>query len=390
MSHNISMNRQTRQYNFTRRAGSVAAWHGLGKETKTQVIADWIFDADLDYSLEKVPMFIQREDTIDVGGFSVPVNRLIQSNDGYALRRSDTGAFLCSIGPNTHVLQNRFAFTSFQPFLDAKLAEMDCAMGLDNDKRIVVTAKVIGATMEIIKGDAIECYIALAHAHDNSLSVHSMLTPTRIVCQNTLRMAIDDERSRIVKIRHGRDVETRVSEAQANIADAIALFRENCEQVYKPMSRTPINEKGAIDYFKRVFKMEPNKETGVLATRTQNTLDSLLAALDRNTRAASDVLDLAKEMRQIEEKQADEKAQEYKSLLEMCLSNMEAGKGAEIPNVRGTVWGAYNAVTEVLTHDKGRSPQSLINSNLFGPNAKTNDKALDIAMEYVSAGTAIA
>lgn len=380
------------KFHFTRRAGSSAPWWSkTTNETSGDDIAQWLTDAFLDYSLERVPFYTQSQGMSDVGGFDVPFLRTQTASDIFAVVRTDTGAYVCSVGPHTTLLQNRFAFRSFQPFLDAGLARLETAMGLDDDKRVVITAEVIGATQEIVKGDAVACNIALAHAHDNSLSVHSMLTPVRIVCQNTLRMAIDDERSRIIKIRHGRDVETKVTEAQANIADAIALFNQNCDNVYRPMSKTPINAAGAKEYFKRVFGFKPNPETKKFATRTQNSLDALMASFDREVNATNTILEMAKELRQREERDADIKADENKQLLEMCLASMEGNaKGANVPGVLGTVWGAYNAVTDILTHDRGRNAQSLVNSNLFGPNAKTNDKAIDIAMEMVNVGSGVA
>src|SRR5690606_10854332 len=61
----------------------------------------------------------------------------------------------------------------------------------------------------------------------------------------------------------------------------------------------------------------------------------------------------------------------------------EGGRGAELS--RGTLWGAYNAVTEYITHERGRSDDARVESAWFGEGARLARRALDVALEFARA-----
>jgi hypothetical protein len=56
----------------------------------------------------------------------------------------------------------------------------------------------------------------------------------------------------------------------------------------------------------------------------------------------------------------------------------EAGRGAEL--APGTMWSAFNAVTEFLTHKRGRTADARVDSQWFGDSAKLTERALDLAL----------
>ena len=58
----------------------------------------------------------------------------------------------------------------------------------------------------------------------------------------------------------------------------------------------------------------------------------------------------------------------------------ESGKGTDIVGVRGSYWGAYNAVTEYLSYSKGRTSNNRMDSLWFGVNGNLNHRALDTAL----------
>ena len=65
-------------------------------------------------------------------------------------------------------------------------------------------------------------------------------------------------------------------------------------------------------------------------------------------------------------------------------SAVETGKGADIAGVRGTYWGAYNALSEYLNYTKGRNGNNRMDSLWFGQNKTMSQKALDTALELTS------
>jgi hypothetical protein len=62
------------------------------------------------------------------------------------------------------------------------------------------------------------------------------------------------------------------------------------------------------------------------------------------------------------------------------LPLFESGKGNDMAGVKGTAWAAYNAVTEYLTHTRGRSIDNRLDSLYFGQGATLNRKALQLAI----------
>jgi hypothetical protein len=59
----------------------------------------------------------------------------------------------------------------------------------------------------------------------------------------------------------------------------------------------------------------------------------------------------------------------------------EEGIGNDIDGVAGSLWAAYNAVTEFTTHHRGHSANSRLNSLWFGDSKKVNERALKAAMD---------
>ena len=56
------------------------------------------------------------------------------------------------------------------------------------------------------------------------------------------------------------------------------------------------------------------------------------------------------------------------------------GRGNDLPSVRGTLWTAYNAVTEYLSYGRGASADSRLNSLWFGDSANVSNAAFEAAL----------
>ena len=80
----------------------------------------------------------------------------------------------------------------------------------------------------------------------------------------------------------------------------------------------------------------------------------------------------------------DEMSTRSKNITLAIESLFEGGKGTDIVGVRGSYWGAYNAVTEYLSYSKGRTSNNRMDSLWFGVNSNLNHKALDTALRMSS------
>jgi phage/plasmid-like protein (TIGR03299 family) len=300
-------------------------WHGLGTALEEADLHDWPSaskKAGLDWDVELVPLV-----TADTQA----------KVDHRAVRRSTDGKVLGVVGPRYAPLQNKDAFGWFQPFLDTREAALHTAGSLRGGSRIWVLAKLNRDPLVIAEGDAIEKFILLSHGHDGSLAVRCGFTPIRVVCQNTLSMAHGSDASKLIRIKHTRDVLENLANIREVMDLANAEFEATAEQ-FRLLARKSINQTDLRNYVRRVLKIEDEQE---ISTRSRNIIEEIVRLAD-------------------------------------------AGRGNDLPSIRGTFWSAYNGVSEYLTYNRGRSADNRLNSLWFGDSAVLNRHALQVAVEMAA------
>lgn len=299
-----------------------APWHGLGTALEQSDLYDWqktCEKAGLSWGVELVPLV-----TADA---QAKVTHK-------AVRRTTDGRTLGVVGPRYTPLQNNDAFGWFQPFLDAKEAALHTAGSLRHGSRIWVLAKLNRTPLVVAQGDEVEKFILLSHGHDGSLAVRVGFTPVRVVCQNTLSMAHGSDASKLIRVKHTRDVHENLANIREIMDVANSEFEATAEQ-YRLLARKSINQADLRRYVKNVFKVEEEEEG---STRLKN-------------------------------------------IMEQVIELAEAGRGNELPSVRNTLWTAYNGVSEWLGYQRGNSQDNRLNSLWFGDGANINRHALEVAVE---------
>jgi phage/plasmid-like protein (TIGR03299 family) len=355
-------------------------WHKLGKVLpEAPTIAQAIEAAGLNWDVILSDAYFPGKDENGNTVFN-PLPDYVK-----VVTRSDTGEILGTVGPNTHPLQNRQAFDFFQPYLDAKEASLETAGALRGGSRVWVLASINRDPLEIVKGDEVLKYVLLSHAHDNSLAVRVGFTPIRVVCANTLRLAHGDKASKLIRIRHTSQVVQNLEKVRETMNLADREFQATAEQ-YRALATRAVNPADLKTYIKTVFDMK-TREDGTMAKQTQTTLDDVLKLHEKRTGIVQEILAevAAREA-------ADAKAhQEIGAMLldtvvDKVTENFEAGKGSDIPAARGSYWTAYNAVTEYLAWNRGRSDESRLDSTWYGNNFRTNGDALKVALDMSGVG----
>ena len=319
-------------------------WHGLGKRFK-----DPIYDVDvalkgagLDFEvglreLATAPCEPKQDEEGNIITPAYSGGEIVQARATY---RKDTDAILGVVGMRYRPLQNKAAFAPFQPFLDAKEAHIECAGVLFEGKRIWVLAKLNRDDADVVKGDPITKYLLLSHSHDGTLAIHYGLTPVRVVCANTESMARNASVSSLFRLKHTAKAEERLQEISKIVNVADASFETTIEQ-YRALAAKGINTKDLEKYVKIVLGVDPDKDEADISTRMKNTMESVIA-------------------------------------------KFEGGKGNTLPGVKGTWWAAYNAASEFLSHERGRSQEGRVNQLWFGQAANMNQLALDKAVEMAT------
>jgi phage/plasmid-like protein (TIGR03299 family) len=355
MSHELEINKETGEASMFY-VGDVP-WHGLGTKLEAPPTSEEaIKAAKLDWTVETQPLFM---DDPTYGKVAVPRRAVIRSTD----RR-----LLGTVGEEWHPLQNVEAFKFFDPIVVAGEAQYHTAGALFEGSRVWVLAKLARAAMEIVPGDMVEKFLLLSNSHDGSLALRVGFTPIRVVCNNTLTEAHGSERSMLVKIRHTARVKDSLEAMREVINMTNARFEATAEQ-YRELAARDIDKDDLEKYVKIVFT--PPKGNGGGSTPPT-------APSGGNGTPPASEGGPATELAPAEEEAS------CKRILPKVTELFESGRGTEIKGVRGTWWGAYNAVTEYLTHERGKTQDARLNNLWFGDSVNINRRALENALRMAN------
>lgn len=303
-------------------------WHGLGKKVDhAMTSAEAIKEAGLDWEVITSPIFDKTQD-----GY-----REVQTHK--AVIRQDTNTVLGIVGKDRYTpVQNREAFSFFDAVVGEKAAMYHTAGALGNGERVWILAKLPGDIV-VLKNDVVEKYLLLANSHDGTLRLTMMFSPIRVVCQNTLNLALGDESETKVRLKHTPNIGLKTNKIQEALGIAnrkYTLFSE----LSKKLAVTQLTVQAWESYRNRVVGVDTGKE---IPTRTQNTLLRLTELF-------------------------------------------ESGKGTDIKGVKGTSWAGFNAFAEYVDFAKGRrgkenQEENRANDLLFGQGALLKQRAWDLAID---------
>lgn len=288
------------------------AWHGLGTVLdEPPTVSEAIVEARLDWKVTKEPLYTKEAEVDTVGP---PLLR--QAPDHNALVRSSDRKILGVAGGRYRPLQNIEAFEFFNPFLEKKVATLETAGSLMGGRVVWVLAKLNDFEDEVVANDPVQAHLLLSNSHTGSGAVRVIFTPTRVVCWNTLSAAEAAPKS-IVKVVHSKNLTNSLTAVQDAVDVANKTFAFTLAD-YRAMARKDITVEGLKNYVRDVLSVP------------------------------AEVKDMPRAWEGIE-------------------AAFEGGPGSDIPGVDGTVWGAYNAVTHWVDHQRGRTDESRLTASWFQP-----------------------
>lgn len=317
-------------------------WHGLGQKLDNPpTAAEAIKAAGLDWSVTVHPM----EAWIEVDGQEV----CLPAQNRMVVRDSDHKR-LSEVGPRWVPLQNSDAFEWFDPFIKSGECSFETAGSLFEGERIWVLAKLNRDPMVIAGNDTVNKYLMLSNNHSDKRSARVSLSPIRTVCANTLAATFKNKSTKFLGVKHTAKIKDNLNAVREIINTANADFEATAEQ-YRALTKLQVDQDLLKKYIKLVFKEEEKDEAAV---------------------------EQAEEKRKYTVKEDDARLIENK-----IIPLFEGGKGAQLPGVRGTMWAAFNSVTEYLNWHTGRTMDARLDSLWFGQNSSINRRALDVALELV-------
>jgi phage/plasmid-like protein (TIGR03299 family) len=301
-------------------------WHGLGNQlAPRQSIDVWAKQAGMDWEILDSPVrFITSKS-------NNPFGEILSFDDNKVLYRSDTQSPLSVVSQRYQVVQPREILEFYRDLTKVSGFELETAGVLKGGKKFWALAKT-GQDFALKGNDVTNGYILLALACDGTLATTAQFTSIRVVCNNTLAVALAGGCS-AVKVPHNTTFDAQAVKRQLGIS---VSNWDNFMYSMKTLSERKVKGKEAQNYFLRVFTDQGKPAVGT-----------------SNERSMSKTLELFE----------------------------GRGRGADLDSAKGTAFGLLNAVTEFVDHErKARSTDNRLDSAWFGQGATIKQKALEQAL----------
>jgi phage/plasmid-like protein (TIGR03299 family) len=241
------------------------AWHGLG------VVVDGLMTAEeclhrvpeLASPIVPEPVYAKNPNT----GLFVPI-------DGYVANvRSEDFKPLAIVGERYKILQNVEALSFLDDLVDSGEAKYEAVISLKDGAKVSLLAR-LPREVKIGGMEELSTFILLSNSHDGSSAITLAATPVRVVCQNTLTLALSTAK-RTFKVRHTSSLSGRLSEARTALGvvfNYMAEFEETADQLLN----TSFTDAQFEEFLASLIVMPEDEGRGkTIATNTHDAIRSI-------------------------------------------------------------------------------------------------------------------
>lgn len=212
-------------------------WHGLGTMVmEAPESKEALRLAGLDWKVLQEPVYTEKEELIQ----------------GYKANVRDRDRRVLGVVTDRYkVIQNEEAFA----FTDALLGEgvrYETAGSLQDGRRVWLLARL--PREYIIMGDRITPYMVFSNTHDGSGAVKTALTPIRVVCNNTLNLALQSAK-RCWSLVHTGNISGKIEEAKNTLLMA-DTYMTALGQEFEKLREIKLSEKQVLDYMNLLLPIE--------------------------------------------------------------------------------------------------------------------------------------
>lgn len=212
-------------------------WHGLGTMVmEAPESKEALRLAGLDWKVLQEPVYTEKEELIQ----------------GYKANVRDSDRKVLGVVTDRYkVIQNEEAFA----FTDALLGEgvrYETAGALQDGRRVWLLARL--PREYIIMGDRITPYMVFSNTHDGSGAVKTALTPIRVVCNNTLNLALQSAK-RCWSMVHTGNISSKIEEAKNTLLLA-DTYMTALGQEFEKLREIKLSEKQVLDYMNLLLPIE--------------------------------------------------------------------------------------------------------------------------------------
>jgi phage/plasmid-like protein (TIGR03299 family) len=306
-------------------------WHGLGQQlTDGADIATWQREAGLEWHAKKAPVLYQNGSLRMFGGKSV-------------IYRDDTGAALSVVSDDYREVQPDEVMSFFAKLAEIGGFQLETAGSLSGGRRIWALARVNDGA-DVVNKDRVRPYILLATSYDGTMATTAKFTAIRVVCNNTISLAIPQSGRGGVEAGDSQDGAAR------NVVRVLHSQAFNPDEVRLQL--------GIVANAWERFQVRAGMLAGepVSDAQADEFLRLLLSPFAPADRRSDELL---------------RKSRGYRRVMDLFKGE---ARGYDLAGE--TKWGLLNAVTEFVDHERGRSDNSRLESAWFGSGSAVKDNAL--------------
>ena len=307
-------------------------WHGLGHCLPShQPLEVWQRQAGMDFEIEQTPVQYLSNRHGSLGTIQTFAEQKV-------LYRSDNNEPLSVVSQRYQVVQPREVLEFYRDLSEIAGYELETAGVLKGGRKFWALARTGQSTT--LKGkDVVNGYLLLATSCDGTLATTATPTTIRVVCNNTLTMALKGA-SQAIKVPHSTTFQPEVVKQQLGVAvsqwDGF-MYR------MRTLAERKVKTHEVMNYFLRTLCEKPPGNSDATKLPNERALKTVQALFDGQ------------------------------------------GHGAELDSAKGTAWGLLNAVTEFVDHERrARSDEYRMDSAWFGQGAVIKQRALDMALQLVA------
>jgi phage/plasmid-like protein (TIGR03299 family) len=321
----------------------IPAWHGLGIVMDGQVTQE---AAGLNWNVYDAPIYTPPR--IDEEAGKIIRTPGVIYNSKKLIVRDDTHEPIGVVGSDYTSIQNTELFQFMKDLSEFDVDfSVETAGALGNGETVFVLARMEGLRV-CLGNDVIDPYIMLCNGHTGNRKMMVLPTSVRVVCQNTLRMAIAGSKdakglSKGWAIRHTTSIHERLAEAKASLQE-VAKEWNTTKELMSRLADAKANEDEILKLIE-----------GTFGVQKKDSAKGITIAENRN-KAIFDILE---------------------------------GPTSKGLDTEGSIWSAMNAITEWLDHDSiirsENKIEARIENNLIdGPSINYKEKAWTTAIAMVA------
>ena len=285
----------------------------------------------MDWNICETPVRFMTEQAGSLGS-------IMSFDDQKVLYRSDTKAPLSVVSSRYQVVQPKAVLEFYRDLTEVSGFELETAGVLKDGKKFWALAKT-GKETSLKGNDLVKGYILLATSCDGTLATTATPTTVRVVCNNTLSVALQGASSAI-KVPHSTSFDAQLVKRQLGIA--VSQWDSFMYRM-KTLSERKVKSHESMNYFLKVLCQTDNRADPAMGLMNERALKKVQALYDGQ------------------------------------------GKGSELSSAQGTAWGLLNAVTEFVDHErKAKNQDYRIDSAWFGQGASLKQRALEHALQLVA------